>query len=702
MWRAPRTSYGTLPCVFGRCPLVALADRAYRETAVCGIVGVYRGGGAAAAREPLLAMAAELLHRGPDGTGLYLDGPVAMAATRLAIIDLAGGDQPLSDDEGRYWVVQNGEIYNYVELRAELEGLGHRFATSSDTEVLAHAYAEWGSECLHRLNGDFAFAAWDTLTRELFLARDRFGVRPLFIAQLGGDFCFASEGKALLRHPAARRELDPAALAEFFVTWANPSGRSAFLGISELPPGCSMSVGRRGLESPRRWWDLDFSTKATEPDDVLLEELRGLLDDSVRLRLRADVPVAVYISGGLDSTAIAAFARRHAKDRLSLFGIGFEDERYDESRYQIAAASALDADLTSSFAGADTIADLLPTVVYHAERPTLRTAPAPLLHLAAAVRKSGTKVVLTGEGADELFAGYDIFREDKVRRFCARDPESTVRPLLYARLNEYLGSDLARITPFLARFYGRGLLETDDPLYSHHMRFANGARLVRMLRPDFFERHGANQTPVQGLLERLPADFSSLGSLDRAQYVEVVTFLQGYLLHTQADRMLMAHSVEGRFPYLDHRVAEFAARLPVRLRVLGLREKVGLRRAVEDLLPTEIRVRKKWPYRAPIAGPLLRAEKRNAVLELLEPARVDAAGIFDSKVVAGLATKLAAQHASRASETDEMALVAALSTMLLHESFVAAPSAARAAVPNKVVERTLGSAGAARHVEVVR
>jgi asparagine synthase (glutamine-hydrolysing) len=664
---------------------------------MCGIVGIYRRG-AVVEREPLLAMAGELLHRGPDGTGLYVDGSVGMAATRLAIIDLEHGDQPLSDEHGRFWVVQNGEIYNYLELRAELEALGRRFSTTSDTEVLAHAYAEWEEDSLHRLNGDFAFAVWDTLKRELFLARDRFGVRPLFVAQIGRDFCFASEAKAILRHPAAKRELDPVALAEFFVTWANPSGRSSFAGISELQPGCSIRIRAGGAEPARRWWDLDFSTELSGHDDELLGELRALLDDSVRLRMRADVPVAVYMSGGLDSCAIAALAKNHAKRRLSLYGIGFEDDRYDEGRYQVAAAAALGAELTRSVAGPTVIADLLPKAIELAERPTLRTAPAPLLQLASVVRENGTKVVLTGEGADELFGGYDIFREDKVRRFCARDPESAVRPLLYARLNEYLGSDVARVAPFLARFYSRGLTETDDPLYSHRIRFANGARLVRMLRPDLLGRAGARVLAGDPLLERLPAAYPAFDALDRAQYVEVVTFLEGYLLHTQADRMLMGHSVEGRFPYLDYRVAEFAARLPGRLKLLGLHEKVGLRRAVGDLVPAEIRSRKKWPYRAPIGTPLLMGDSSDGLLDLLEPRSVEAAGLFDSKAVTALLSKLRGQNAKRTSETDEMALVGALSTMLLHERFVVRRSPARPATPRKIVERSAGTAEAPRHV----
>ena len=665
---------------------------------MCGIVGVYRSNAEVFPRDVLLAMAGELRHRGPDGTGLYLDGGVGMVASRLAIVDLARGDQPLSDDDGRFWVVQNGEIYNYVELRRELERLGRGFTTTCDTEVLANAYAEWGQDCLHRLNGDFAFAVWDALTRELFVARDRFGVRPLFIAQLGSDFAFASEAKALLRHPVCRRELDRTALGEFFVTWANPSGRTAFEGISELPPGCSLRITSAGPEAVVRWWDLEFGERAGGTDDELVEELRELLDDAVRLRMRADVPVAVYASGGLDSSMLAALARQYARRGLTLFGIGFEDERYDESEYQVATASALGAELIQTTSRQADIADLLPTAVEYGERPTLRTAPAPLLQLSAAVHEAGTKVVLTGEGADELFAGYDIFREDKVRRFCARDPGSKLRPLLYGRLNEYLNQDLGRLTPFLARFYGRGLLETDDPLYSHRIRFENGARLIRTLGLD--DGHTGSSPYLAGLLERLPPDLPRYAPLDRAQYVEVVTFLEGYLLHSQGDRILMRHSVEGRFPYLDHRVAEFAARLPSRLRLRGLREKIALRKASVGLVPDEVRTRKKWPYRAPIAEPLLSTPRGRALLELLEPRHVEEVGIFDSQAVANLSAKLTAQDSRKASEVDEMALVGALSTMLLHERLIAGRSATAPAVPTKVVERTSEPPGLIRHAVV--
>jgi len=654
---------------------------------MCGLAGVYGRPSRQADRNLLLAMAGELRHRGPDGAGLYLDGSFGMTNTRLAIVDLEGGDQPLSDERGRYWVMQNGEIYNHVELRAELEHHGHRFTTTSDTEVIAHAYEEWGVGALQRFNGDFAIAVWDRRLRELLLARDRFGVRPLFLAELDGDLCFASEAKALLRHPAARRELDPAGLVELFTTWSNLPERSAFAGVRELPPAHFVRVTADGRLEERRWWDIDFSARAGDgaSEEALVEELRELLVDSTRIRLRADVPVGAYLSGGLDSSATAAIAQTQTSHPLSAFGVGFTEERFDEGVYQDRIVEQLGVAFTRARVDGPQLAALLPRAIELAEKPTLRTAPAPLLLLSGAVRDAGLKVVLTGEGADELFAGYDIFREDQVRRFWARDPESRLRPLLLTRLNEFLAGDLKRSSAFLAGFYGRGLTDLDDPLYSHRIRFGNTARCVRILSQDVRAQAEAVDDPLARLIGRLPQNFGEFSALGRAQYIEIVSFLEGYLLHSQGDRMLMGHSIEGRFPFLDFRVAEFAARLPDRLRLRGTQEKYALRKAVAPFLPPEISQRRKQPYRAPI-GPVFFAPGAPAYVdEILRPAAVAERGLFDPKAVERVAAKFRATDGKGVSETDEMALVGILSTTLLHEQLIAAPRLAAPVVPGRVV-----------------
>jgi asparagine synthase (glutamine-hydrolysing) len=632
-----------------------------------------------------MSMAAEIRHRGPDSAGLYLDGAFGMACTRLAIVDVEGGDQPLSDEHGRFWAMQNGEIYNYVELRAELASLGHVFATGSDTEVVAHAYRQWGRGCLARFNGDFAVAVWDRDRRELFLARDRFGVRPLYLADTGGDLCFASEVKALLRHPGASRALDPRGIVETFTLWSTLPERSAFAGVRELPPAHYLIVGPAGPGRVTRWWGLEFEPEE-RPEADTLEELDALLVDATRLRLRADVPVAAYISGGLDSAAVAAIAARETGSELDAFGIGFTDGRFDESSFQDDVVRDLGVRFHRTLVDAAAIGDALPRVVELAETPLLRTAPAPLLLLSEAVHDAGLRVVLTGEGADELFAGYDIFKEDKVRRFWARDPSSRLRPLLFARLNRFLAADVARGRSFLAGFYARDLLALDDPLYSHRLRFVNTARCLRLLDPELLRAaEDGGPAPAESLIDSLPPGFGGLSALSRAQVLEITTFLQGYLLHGQGDRMLMGNSVEGRFPYLDHRVAELAARLPDSMRLRGLQEKYALRRAVAHRVPPSVGARAKQPYRAPIGHVLAGPGAPEYVRELLDASSVRNTGLLDAAAVGRLQRKLDAAGGAAIGETDEMGFVGSLTLMLLHDRLVAHPPPARTLEPDRVV-----------------
>lgn len=659
---------------------------------MCGIAGLYTAPNYTGPMdELLLAMAGELAHRGPDGVGLYLDERVGLVNTRLAIVDIGGGDQPLPSEDGRYWVVQNGEIYNYLELMRELELLGHRFSTRSDTEVLVHAFEEWGVEFLERLNGEFALAIHDRNTGRLLLARDRFGIRPLFLAGLGGelngDVAFASEAKALLRHPRAERRIDHLALVETFTIWAVQPDRSAFVGIHELPPGHYLWVEPDGVGEPIKWWDLNFAPEGgrrSEPADELAEELLELLNDSTRLRLRADVPVGVYLSGGLDSSATAALARRHTSGPLEAFSVAFEDARFDESAYQDRMAEALGVRLNRITVTDAEVADAFPEVVRLAEKPMLRTSPGPLMLLAASTHEHGYRVVLTGEGSDELLGGYQIFQESRVRRFWAREPASSLRPRLLGRLYPYLSRDLAKGGGLMTEFFRSGIEDLDDPLYSHRPRFRTTSRNLKFLSA---EVRGAGQAgePEERILSRLPTDFGSFGPLGRAQYVEIATFLQGFLLHSQGDRMLMGSSIEGRFPFLDYRVAEFAAALPERLRMNGIREKYLLRKALAPLLPSEINSRPKRPYRAPILRPFFGSGAPAYVGELLDPDKVARTDLFQPSLVAKLVRKAGANAEAGLSESDEMGLVGILSTMLLHEQLIERPQLAPAARPTRVV-----------------
>lgn len=655
---------------------------------MCGIAGQFSSTSRPADRQLLLQMAGELSHRGPDGVGLYLDDKFGMVNARLAIIDVKSGDQPLSDEVGRFWVMQNGEIYNYPELMTELEALGHRFRSASDTEVIAHAFEEWGEGCLDRLNGEFALAVYDRREKRLFLARDRFGIRPLFVAEFGGDYLFASESKALLRHRLAERRIDPFAVVETFTLWAVQPDRSAFPGIRELPAGHYVWVDGGGAGAPVRWWDISFGSREgtrTAPLAELEAELLDRLSEATRIRLRADVPVGVYLSGGLDSTATTALARRHTQQPLEAFSVAFEDPRFDESPYQERMAAELGVNLRRIVVSDADVAAVLPDVIRHAEKPMLRTAPGPLLLLSRFVHEAGFKVVLTGEGSDELLGGYNLFQETMIRRFWARRPESTLRPRLLGKIYPYLSRDLERGGGFMAAFFREGMLELDDPLYSHRPRFRTTARNLRFLSAQALTSAAEVGDPEERLAARLPAGFAATGPLGQAQYVEIISFLTGFLLHSQGDRMMAASSVEGRFPFLDVEVAEFAAALPERLRLRDLREKYLLRRSLRGIVPPEVNERPKRPYRAPILRAFFGGNAPPYVREMLAPERVAATGLFNPDHVARLAAKATRYAEVGMSESDEMGLVGILSTMLLDDAFVTNPTLAAPAVPTREV-----------------
>ncbi len=587
-----------------------------------------------------------------------------MGHARLSIIDLAGGNQPLGNEDGSLWIVFNGEIFNYIELRPELERRGHHFSTSSDTEVILHLYEDYGVECLKYLNGQFAIALWDQRNKSLFLARDRVGVRPLFYTRLNGQLVFGSEIKAVLAYPKVKGEIDTQSLAEVFTYWSPLSPHTIFKEIVELPPAHYL-LAKNGKITIRQYWNLDFSSDPRQKtDQEYYEEFENLLVDATRIRLRADVPVGAYLSGGLDSSMIAALIRKYTSNRLDTFSITFSDTHFDESQYQRMMVDQLGADHHEVFCEYTDIARVFPEVVWHAETPILRTAPAPMYLLSKLVNDNQFKVVLTGEGADEFLGGYDIFKEMKVRRFWARDPESQRRPRLLFKLYP----DISRMSAsgaFLVGFFRRGLLETDSPFYSHTIRWTNTARARK-----FLTDMGGDTIPP-GIFPTslpLPEGFSSWPELCQAQYLEIVTFLSPYLLSSQGDRMAMAHSVEGRYPFLDDRVIEFCNRLPTHLKMPGLTEKFLLKQLGMKYLPAEIWRRVKRPYRAPIRRSFFDPEPLDYVNGLLSENAIRQSGYFDSAAVSNLVKKVT--NGTELSEVEDMALVGVLSTQLVDQMFI--------------------------------
>ena len=394
---------------------------------MCGIAGVLNLDQEPADPERTVAMAALLTHRGPDAAACVADGPAALAHTRLSIVDIAGGAQPMSTADGALIITFNGEIFNHPELRDELSSLGRRFTTRSDTEVILQAYAEWGEDCVTHLNGQWAFAIWDSRRRQLFLSRDRMGIRPLYYTTHGDRFLFASEIKALFA-AGAPAQIDSIALAQLFTFWVTIPPRTIFKGVQQLPPGCSMVVRDRTV-TVRKYWDLDFSYDDDRriSEDEYAAELMDVLVDATRIRLRADVPVGAYLSGGLDSSAVALLATKFASTTLDTFSIAFDSGEFDERTFQEQAARHLGTRHHVLCCSPEEIAGAFSDVVWHAESPLLRTAPSPMFLLSKTVRDKGYKVVLSGEGADEVLGGYDIFKEAKVREVPARAVRTRIR-----------------------------------------------------------------------------------------------------------------------------------------------------------------------------------------------------------------------------------------------------------------------------------
>lgn len=636
---------------------------------MCGIAGILNLNDKVRVSTDLLKrMISAIKHRGPDEFGSYKDADVGFAHARLSIIDLSGGQQPMSNEDGTVWITFNGEIFNYVELRQELLKRGHAFSTQSDTEVIIHLYEEYGEGCLEYLNGQFAFAIWNKKSKELFLARDRAGIRPLFYTQNRGRFYFASEIKALFATGEVPREIDPVSVDQIFTIWCTVPPATVFKGINELPPAHYLVV-QNGKVLIRKYWDLDFSDSLNGISfEEAKERLRELLTDATRLQLRADVPVGAYLSGGLDSSVTTALIRQLNQAPLMTFSVAFEDKDYDESPYQREMANALGVEHHEVRCKYSDIGDNFPEVIWHTEKPVLRTAPAPLFLLAKLVRDNGLKVVLTGEGADEVLGGYDIFKETKIRQFCARYPESRRRPLLLKKLYPYLPAFQTQSSVYKEAFFSGGVSDISDPLFSHRPRWKTTSMTKLFFSEELKERSG-KESAEDSLLATMCGGFNAWPPVARAQYLETKNLLPGYILSSQGDRVAMAHSIEGRFPFLDHRVMEFCAGLPLHYKIRGLNEKYILKEAMKDLLPPAIVKRSKQPYLAPDSKSFFfHGATPDYVEELLSDESIRKYGYFNPQAVRLLINKC--KKGAVIGFKDNMAMVGILSLQLTHRLFI--------------------------------
>jgi len=637
---------------------------------MCGIAGIINLSDQDSIDQHLLkAMVSKLHHRGPDSQGFMINDYVGLGHARLSIIDVEGGDQPIHNEDKKIWVVFNGEIFNYVELTSQLKKLGHKFYTHTDTEVIVHLYEEYGDAFVNHLNGQFSIALWDDNNKRLLLTRDRPGIHPLFYSVVNNRLFFGSEIKAILRGIGKTPELNPVALDELMTFWSPTGSNTVFKGVDSLKPGHMLIIEQGGKIQCKAYWEWSYPVEnnyraGTEAE--LAEELKSLLIDATRIRLRSDVPVGAYLSGGLDSSALVSIIHNYTDVSLRTFSIAFEDDGLDESSFQKEMIEHVNADHSRVVCKNTDIADQFEKTIWHTESPILRTAPVPMGILSSLVNQSNYKVVLTGEGADEVLGGYDIFKETKIRQFWAKNPESVFRPLLLKRLYPYLNMGQGKAPAYIRNFFGNSIEQPQINGFSHMPRWDTTSRCK-----DFFSNDMKNKLLNDVMSEfefSLPASLQQWNYFNKAQYIEAKTLMSGYLLSSQGDRMLMMNSVEGRFPFLDHRVIEFGNSLDPRLKMKVLNEKYLLKRAVKNDVPSSIINRFKQPYRAPDIPGFFTEKPLDYVEDMLSESALRESGYFDEKKVGLLVKKI--KRGLAMGYKDNMALVGILSTQLWHKQFI--------------------------------
>ena len=566
---------------------------------MCGIAGIVSADRLAFEDvDRAIRMRDVMVHRGPDGAGLHSDEFAALAHRRLSIVDLAGGHQPLANEDGTKWVTFNGEIYNHADVRADLESAGHRYQTRSDTETIIHAYEEWGDECVQRFRGMFAFAVWDAPARRLLLVRDRLGVKPVYWTLAGNRLLFASEIKGILESGLVVARPNNAVLSEVLATRATAGVETLFEGIYKLLPGHKL-VYEHGRVRIDKYWDLPLDGPDPElerlGDAALIERFRDMLQESVRLRLMADVPLGMFLSGGIDSSAIAAMMARELDRPIDTFSVAFADRRFSELEYARQSAQAIGANSHEVVIDDQDFFGALPRLIWHEDEPIAHPSSVPL-HFVSKLAREHVKVVLTGEGSDELLAGYGKYPralanwraggiyETMVPGAVRATVASSVVPRLPGRLGQYAKRSFLAMprTPaamFLDNFAGVPL------------------RAQRELMDPAVLRGG---DPYASSLEYFTQVNGASGLLGRLLYTDIKTYLVELLM--KQDQMSMSTSIESRVPFLDHKLVEFAARLPDRLKLSGFNTKRILREAVRGIVPDSILTRPKMGFPVPFAG----------------------------------------------------------------------------------------------------
>ena len=610
---------------------------------MCGIYGILQLDGAPAPAPLLARMGGATVHRGPDDEGVYLDGSCAIGMRRLSIIDLAGGHQPLSNEDGSLWLVANGEIYNFRELRRELEGFGHRFKTGSDCETLLHAYEQFGDEFVHHLNGMYGFALWDVRRKRLLIGRDRLGIKPIYIATDGRRLAFASEAKALLALPWIRAELDPAAVESYLALGYVPAPQSIFSGIRKLPPA-TLLTAEAGRSTEHRYWRVPDQVDRLTTETEWVDRVRAQLEESVRMQMVSDVPIGAFLSGGVDSSSVVALMTPHSDHPVKTYAIGFAgggaESYYNELPYARRVAKLFQTEHHEILVTPDVVS-LLPRLLWHMDEPIADSAFITTYLVSEFARRDVT-VILSGVGGDELFGGYRRYLGNHYQTYFARLP-SWLRRTAVA-LGDRLPSD--RHSPALDMMrLARGFLAATDLPFEERYR-----SYVQVFSEDFASR--LRVSPSRMRWDALASAFDAAGSdddLNRMLAVDAETQLPDDLL-LLTDKMSMAVSLECRVPLLDHQLVELAARIPHEIKIRGGHLKHVMKGAVSKLLPEDLLERRKRGFGTPM-GAWLKGDLSPLVRDLLSAEAIRARGIFSADEVA----KLTADHeANRLDGTDKL------------------------------------------------
>ncbi|HKO62572.1 MAG TPA: asparagine synthase (glutamine-hydrolyzing) [Pyrinomonadaceae bacterium] len=593
---------------------------------MCGIVGVVRNDGRDVDRAVVERMCEAIRHRGPDDDGFYVDGSVGLGMRRLAIIDLKTGQQPIHNQDSSSWIVFNGEIYNYLELREKLEKLGHTFYTNSDTEAIVHAYDQYGSDCPKHLRGMFAFAIWNKNTQELFLARDRVGKKPLLYAEINGEFIFGSEFSALLTHPGISREVNSEAIHYYLSYMCVPAPLTAYRSIKKLEPGHSLRY-RKGEVKTERYWQPDFSKKIDVDEVEAGERIIELLRDAVRVRLMSEVPLGAFLSGGIDSSAVVALMSQEMSQPVKTFSIGFEEQDFSELSHARRIADLVGADHHEFIVRPDAL-DVLPTLVEHYGEPYADSSAVPTYYVARETRRHVT-VALNGDGGDECFGGYQRYVAMQLAEKYHKLPRVFRHAVIDQAVGFLPGSERTRSTPARVKRFMRAASLPKVPRYLRWMSVFDDA-VKNDLYSDQFAR-ATRDFSEASILEPWFQKANGAGIVDATLLADTMNYLPNDLL-VKVDIASMAVSLEARSPFLDHHVIEFAASLPENYKVRGLTTKYILKRVLKGLLPEENLVRPKMGFGVPV-GHWFRNEMQGFLREVLLSEAASRRNLFKPETV---------------------------------------------------------------------